>query len=53
MADVEELRRQLNELNRRMLVLMGDIEDMEKCMAVMRKEAVKLYKEIDAKLNGD
>jgi len=53
MADVEELRRQLNELNRRTLVLMGNIEDMEKCIAAIRKEATELYLEIDKKLNGD
>ncbi len=50
---VEELRQQLNELNRQLLVQMGNIEDMEKCIAAIRKEAVELYKEIDAKLNGD
>lgn len=52
MADLENLRRQLNELNRQMLLLMGDIEDMEKCIAAIRKEATNVYKEIDKKLNG-
>jgi len=32
---------------------MGNIEDIEKCIAAIRKEAVELYKEIDTKLNGD
>lgn len=50
---VEELRTQLGELNRRLLVQMGNIEDVEKCIAAIRKEAVELYLEIDAKLNGD
>lgn len=53
MADIEEERRILNELNRRLIVLMGDIEDREKCIVAIRKEAVEVYKEIDAKLNGD
>lgn len=53
MADVEEQRSRLNELNWRLLVLMGSIEDMEKCIAAIRKEAIETYKQIDAKLNGE
>ena len=52
MADIEELRKKLNELNQRLLVQMGNIEDMEKCIADTRKEATELYMEIDTKLNG-
>jgi len=42
----------LNKLARRLIVLMGDIEDMEKCIEIIRKEATELYKTIDTKLNG-
>lgn len=50
---VEELRSHLNELNRRLLVQMGNIEDMEKCIATIRKEATEIYLQIDKKLNGE
>ena len=49
--NIEEERRKLGELNRRLLVLMGNIEDVEKCIAVIRKEATETYLEIDKKLN--
>lgn len=51
MADVEEERKQLRQVLRELLLLMGDIEKMEKCIATLRKKAVELYKEIDAKLD--
>lgn len=51
MADIEEERKQLGQLIKELLVVMGDIEGVEKCIAAIRKEAVELYKEIDAKLN--
>lgn len=50
---VEELRSQLNELNRRLLVQMANIEDIEKCTVTIRKEATETYLQIDAKLNGE
>jgi len=53
MADIKDCRKRLGELERRLLVLMGNIEDMGKCITAVRTEAVELYKEIDAKLNGD
>lgn len=53
MAKIEEIRSQFGELNRRLLVVMGNLEDMEKCIAAIRKEASELYMEIDKKLNGD
>ena len=49
---VEELRSDLNELNRQLLVQMGSIEDVEKCIVTIRKEATEIYMEIDKKLNG-
>lgn len=53
MADIEEERKQLGQLIKELLVVMGDIEGVEKCIAVIKKKAVQAYKEIDAKLNGD
>lgn len=53
MSDIEEKRKRLGELNQRLVVVMGNIEEMEKCITAIRTEAVELYKEIDAKLNGD
>ena len=53
MADIEELRKRLGEICQELLVLMGDIEDMGKCLEAKRKEASELYVEIDAKLNGE
>lgn len=39
----EDESKRLGEMNRRLLVLMGNIEDMEKCIAAIRKEATELY----------
>jgi len=49
----EEKRKRLGEICQELLVIMGDIEDMAKCLEAKRKEASELYMEIDKKLNGD
>lgn len=53
MADIENERRRLNQLNGELTILMGDIEKMEERIRAIRKEGIELYKEIDKKLNGD
>ena len=53
MAELDEERKKLGDLLKELLTLMGNIEDMEKCLTAIKKKAVGIYKEIDAKLNGD
>lgn len=52
MSDIEEERKQLRQVLRELLLVMGDIEKMGTRITALRNEAVELYKEIDAKLDG-
>ena len=49
-SDLEEESKQLGDLNRRLFLLMADIEDMGKCLDIIKAEAVEVKKQIDAKI---
>jgi len=51
MGELEEARKKLGGICQELLILMGDIEDMAKCLEAKRKEATELYMKIDEKLN--
>ncbi len=48
--EFEEERKQLGDLNRRLFLLMADIEDMGKCLDLIKAEAVEVKKQIEAKI---
>lgn len=49
MVDLVEERRQIDDLNRRLFLLMGDIEKMGKCLDLIKSEAAEVEKQIEAK----
>ena len=57
MADIEEKRRQLNNLTQEAFLLAGDVakaeQDFLERFHTLKKKANKLYEEMDVKLNGD
>lgn len=53
MSNLENERKELNQLCRELLLLDGDIEKLDKKLSRIKERRNKLYLEIDKKLNGE
>lgn len=52
MADLENERKELHQINRELLLLDGDFDKLERKVRQLREKRNVLYLEIDKKLDG-